>query len=181
MRTDISAPVALELVKPTTLLGYLVELTFSGVNKSDPDRIARICTYGDLHWNSVPWPGCNATVTGFTGDSKSARVMIFDADASWRTLGLSGTGVRNKRARVWKVYVNALGAADPVQTFEGVGDDFHVSPGGRVEIGLSRQNAGVLYAPRKRITASNGFNFLAAAGSTITWGNQQITLNGSNR
>lgn len=173
---SLSLNILPELVRPMTQVGFLLEITFSGVNVGDADEVVRRSTYGTVTWNSYPWPGANLVIGGFSADGKSASATIADdASATWRTLCMRGAGPRNRKVRIWKVYINALGTTDPAQFFEGVTDGVAIRQG-VVNLSFARLNVGVMFAPRQRINAANGFNFLAAKGSVISWGNQQITL-----
>lgn len=173
MTRTVSSPTTALLDDPVTQPGYLVQLDF------DSESL-RLSTFGDLAWNSLPWIGANMTVDNFAGDGKKARVALWDATAAFRTLCMTGAGIRNRGVTIWKAYFTALAAGDPVQVFAGVGDQVSISKG-KVTIDCARVNSRVMQAPRKRIGPATGFNFLAPPGTIVSWGDVQITLEAAPR
>lgn len=168
MSRPLSSPTAALIDDPVTQPGYLAQLDF------DAESV-RLSTFGPLTWNSLPFIGANMTIDGFAGDGKKARIALWDADAAFRTLCLTGAGIRNRSVTIWKAYAPALAVSDPVQIFYGVGDQVTIAKG-KVAIDCSRINSGVMKAPRLRITPSTGFNFVAPPGTVVNWGDVQITL-----
>jgi hypothetical protein len=164
----LSSAAQTEVVKPDNALGFLVEIAFDTFT-------GRYCTYGDVTWNSLLFRGVPMQVGGLATDGAAVKLRFFDADASMRTLCLTKPGVRNRPIKVWKFYVNALGASDPIQVFNGVGDEFQWAQG-RVDITGARAAARFLQAPRKRLGPATGCNFLAAPGTLIPWGNSVLLL-----
>lgn len=169
----VSAPSAAEIIKPITQPGWFVQLEFVSAT-------TRLCSFGTTSWNSLTWSGANVQIDGLTGDGKRARVSLWDFDAAFRTLALTDGGIRNRGVTVWQAQRPALDDADPNMVFYGVGDQVRISKG-RVEIDCARLNSSVLLAPRQRISPATGFNFLAAPGKVIQWGDTQITLGSARR
>jgi hypothetical protein len=172
MTRDVTSAVATEILKPVTQPGYFIELAFAS-------GTVRHCTFGTTTWNSLTWTGMQVQCDGMDGEGKQARVSYWDPDATMRTLCIGG-GIRNRQIKVWKAQYAALGATDPNMIFYGVGDSVEMS-GGRTTIHCARLNFGVMLAPRRRISAATGFNFLAPAGKVIQWGDAQITLQPARR
>lgn len=172
MRT-VSVDSAAEIVKAITQPGFFVRLAFAA-------GTVRLCSFGTTTWNSESWTGQNFQVSGMRGDGKAAMVSIWDADASFRTLALTDGGIRNRSVEIWQAQRPALAAGDPNMIFYGVGDSVQISKG-RVNIACARLNSSVLLAPRQRISPATGFNFLAAPGRVIQWGDVVITLQPANR
>lgn len=172
MRT-VSGASAAEILLPITQPGFLVELQFS-------TGTIRLSSFGTITWNSLTWTGANMQVDGFAGDGKAARVSLWDANAAFRTLVLTGGGIRNRTIKIWQAQYPALAVGDPNMVFYGVGDSASIAQG-RVDITCARLNSLVLMAPRQRISPATGFNFLAAAGRVVQWGDVVITLQPANR
>jgi len=169
----ISAPSATEITGPITQPGWFVQLDFF-------DGSTRLCSFGTLTWNALSWTGQNFQVDNMAGDGKRARVSIWDPTAAFRTLALSNGGIRNRGVTIWEAQRAALGAGDPNMTFFGVGDAVRWNKG-RTDIDCARLNSGVMLAPRQCISPATGFNFLAAPGTVIQWGDSQITLQPARR
>lgn len=172
MRT-VSAPSTAEILKSITQPGWFVQLEFASAT-------VRLCSFGTTTWNSLTWTGANFAVGSFSGDGKRAQVSIWDFDASFRTLALTEGGIRNRTVTIWQAQRPALADTDPNMVFYGVGDQVNIAKG-RVDINCSRLNSRVLLAPRQRISPATGFNFLAAPGMVIQWGDTQITLEPARR
>lgn len=170
MRT-VSSPSQVKIALPVTQPGWFVELAFAS-------GTVRICSFGTTSWNSLTWTGANFTVDGMSGDGRAARLSIWDPTAAYRTISVGG-GIRNRAVKIWQAQAGALLAGDPNMVYKGVGDGVNIAKG-RVEISLARLNSRVMLAPRQRISPATGFNFLAAPGKTIAWGDVLITL-GSRR
>lgn len=167
MRT-VSAPTGTEIAKKETSLGWLVEITF-------PSYTGRYSSYGQLTWNSLLFVGAKLKVPQIDPDAGSAQIQFFDPDAALRTLFLTGNGARNATVKIWKAYIAALGASDPLFIFSGVGDAVRIK-GGYIDMTCDRKGADVLYAPRKRLGPLTGCNFLAAPGTLIPWGDKVLRL-----
>jgi hypothetical protein len=167
MRT-VSGATGTEIAKKETILGYLVEIVF-------PTYTGRYSSYGALTWNSLTFVGARLKVPTVDADAGTAQVQFFDPDAALRTIFLTDNGARNAPIKIWKAYINALGASDPMLVFSGVGDQTRIARG-LIDVNVARKNAAVLYAPRKRLGPAVGCNFIAAAGTVLTWGNKAITL-----
>lgn len=164
----LSSPMNAAVVGPITQPGYLVELQFS-------EQTVRLSTFGALTWNGVPWVGASMMCDSFDEAWLRARVTIFDPVAAYRTIALTGGGIRNRSVRIWKAYATALAIGDPVEIFTGVGDAIEWARG-TTSITCARFGQSVIYAPLKRIGSATGFNFLAPPGTVINWGGTQITL-----
>jgi hypothetical protein len=167
MRT-VSSPSQTEIVKPITQPGYFVELQFGG-------GTVRLCSFGTTTWNSLTWTGESFEMTGPDADGLTAGIVLWDMDAGFRTLATTSGGIRNKIVKIWEAQLPALGVGDPNMIFYGIGDEVHIAQG-KTTISCVRTNALYLLAPRERISAETGFNFLAAPGRKIYWGNTVITL-----
>lgn len=172
MRTVTAASLA-TLGGPVTRPGFFVQFEF-------PGDTVRLCSFGTTTWNSLTWTGANITVDGLQGDGKRARVTVFDADASFRTLALTDGGIRNRTVTIWQGQRAALADTDPNMVFYGAGDSVSIARG-QVSVNLARLNSRVMLAPRQRICPATGFNFLAAPGAVIQWGDVQITLERASR
>lgn len=164
----ISGGTATELAKKDTILGWLVEIAFDGFT-------GRYSSYGQVTWNGLLFTSAHVDVTNLDTNAAVAAIRFFDADGSIQTLCKTGTGVRNRAVKLWKFYVNALGATDPMFMFKGVGDQVNIAKG-VVDIACARASVQFLYAPRKRLGPATGCNFLAAPGTLIPWGGGVLRL-----
>lgn len=164
----ISTATATEIAKADNSLGWLVEIIFESFT-------GRYCSYSQVTWNSLVFVAASLKAGNIDTDSKQATLTFFDPDASMRTLCLTGRGARNSAIRIWKFYVSALGASDPMMVFKGVGDQCVIQRG-QIDIACARSGIGVLYSPRKRLSPSTGCNFLAAPGTLVPWGQKILEL-----
>lgn len=168
----VSGPSSVEIVKTITAPGLFVELQFAS-------GTVRLCSFGATDWNGHSWIGANFQIDGLDGDGKTARVSLWDPNAAFRTLAVSG-GIRNRPIKMWQAQFPALGAGDPNMIFSGAGDGVRWAQG-RTDIDCARRGSAVLMAPRMRISPATGFHFLAPPGSTFQWGNVVVTLQPAQR
>jgi hypothetical protein len=134
----------------------------------------RICSYGPQNWNGEVWDGGGFTVRQFGQDSKPQGISLVDNTGAYRTLVLSD-GIRDRLVQLWKGYLGALAASDPILLFKGYADGCEVN-NGVVSFNLDWQNSTRQFSPRQRIGPSIGVNFCATPNTTLRWGGAVIKI-----
>lgn len=172
MSRSLTAAVQTELANAATTPAYFVEILFS--------TPLRLSSRETLTWSGNSWLAWDVRVAGLNADAASStvdgRLTLGDADNTLAALVL-GEGIADRVINVWKFYGSVPAAADPVQVFAGVGDEADINPDdGQVTIGLVQRGGTTLYSPRRYITRAEGFNFLPATGSLLSWNGETIRL-----
>lgn len=166
MRT-VSSATQTEAAKGVTQPCYLVQIEWIGAT-------SYLCTHSTQAWAGNTWLGGGLSVDQFDDVGRPRRITLVDPDAAFRTLILV-SGSRDRRITIWKAYVGALAAADPVSLGVCYGDGAEVSAG-RVTINLGPIVSSRVFSPRERIGPSIGVNFVAAPGAIVRWNGQQIVM-----
>lgn len=164
----LSAPLLAELGLSVTRPGYLVFIDFTSQ--------VRLSTFGDVSWNGYAWTGSDVVVRSLSADidgAQSATIELGNADLAWSALILS-EGVARRAVRIWSAYAGALGTADVVQVFDGVGAKPTISPGKAVIATATPGEA--RSSPRKFISAATGFQHLQPAGTRIPFNGETFVL-----
>lgn len=164
MRT-LSASLLAELGLTLTRPGYLVYIGLS--------TPLYLSTLDDVSWDGQTWTGADLKVSGIGHDERGGgrgQLSLGNAHLDYGALVLNES-VADAAIRIYAVWA---GVVEPVQEFDGVGDDVEI--GARVTIGLAAQGSRSLYAPRRFINSGSGFDTLLPAGTTLTIGQQTITL-----
>lgn len=148
----------------------LVEVAFTPAS--------RLSTRGDVSWGGHLWSGVQrVAVSGLSADgsgSQSARLEVGNADRVFGTLVL-GQGVADRAVRIWTGDAAALATDDMALAFDGVIASAEVTDDS-VVMSLTAQGSRTLYAPRRFVGASAGFNRLIPAGTQIKIGSTTYTL-----
>lgn len=172
MSRAISPGMTAEVARLITLPGLLVEIAFQPV--------LRLSSRGAVTWSGRSWIPWHIKSSGLGIDgsvsSQQGTLTLGNTDLEIGVLVLE-QGVADRAIKVWTFYGDAPGADDPVQAFGGVGDSASIDPSnGTCQIALRPAQGVTLYSPRKFMTKEQGWNFLPASGSAITWGRVTITL-----
>lgn len=167
MRT-LSASLLTELGLTVTRPGYLVEIDFS--------TPLRLSTLGDITYGGNDWLAADVQVRGISaeGSAHQSGALIFNN--TWSDFGalVLNEGVADRAIRVLAVYAGAT--ADPVEVFNGVGDDAGFDAKGRLTINLHAAQMRSAFWPRARINAASGFTKIIPAGTRLTIGGQPYIL-----
>lgn len=162
-------------------------LTKAGAGVSEPAYLlqvdwisltSRMCTHSTVVWQGVDWLSGGFAVA-FDKNGSPSTITIADPDATYRTLVLL-SGLSERRVRLWKAYIGALGDDDPVALFDGFADGCDVA-GGRVNFSLDYNVSARQFSPRERIGPNVGVNFIGAPDTKVYWAGQILTLNPGNR
>lgn len=167
MSRAVSLPTATATEQVGTAPGYLIQIGFTS-------GVVRHSSRETQAWNSLVWVPAAVKVSGIEGTGMRASLEYWDPDAAMRTLVLAD-GINDRPVSIWKFYVGALAAGDPVQVFDGVGDGAQMRQG-RVTIGLARTGSRTLMSPRVRIGPATGFNHLPPEGTIVHWAGKTLRL-----
>lgn len=172
MSRTLTAALLTELGNPVTTPAYFIEILFASP--------LRLSSRETLTWSGNSWLKWDVRVDGLSAEAASStqdgRLVVGDADNTLAALVLA-EGVADRTINVWKFYGSAPAAADPVQVFAGVGDTADLDPdAGSVTIRLALRGGTTLFSPRRYITRAEGFNFLPASGSLLTWNGETIRM-----
>ncbi len=170
----LSSSTQAETEKTVTTPAFLVEIAFS--------TILRLSTRGDQSWNGYAWTGGRVgKISGLQWDGQgrqSGGIELINSDLAYSALVLN-EGVADRGVKIWKFYGDNPALDDPVAVFDGVADDATIGPDA-VRIGLVGERASTLYAPRRFIGPATGFNHLSPAGTRLSWGGENYTLERGN-
>jgi hypothetical protein len=155
-----------------TLPGYFVQIDF-------PTPWYR-STRGTLSWNGQSWVSFDAQIAGLAtdgaGSALNGTLIIGNTDLAISTEILL-YGISGRVIKIWKFYGDTAPAlGDPVQIFEGIGDDADIPENGSVRVALIQSGATTLFCPRTYLTASAGFNWLPTPGKIVTWNGETVRL-----
>lgn len=178
MTRPISTAVAAGIVPPITVPRYLVEIDFPS-----PFRAS---SGGIINWNGLVFVPFGMKVKGLGSDSTTSAstgsIVFNDLNNALGTLILGQT-FGGAPITVWVYYGDpagpgySLGLTDPTEIFSGYGGDakFDIN-NGTIEVSMQQANGPGTYIPRFYLTRENGFSFLPAPGTVLTWGNGQVVL-----
>lgn len=162
----ITPALTAELNLTVTRPGYLIYLGLS-----TPQRLS---TLGSVVWNSQTWAANDAKVSGLSQAStagRSAQVSLGNLDNVFGAM-LLNESIADAEVEIYAVYAGAPN--DAVLEFSGVGDSCEV--GDRVVINLIGQSTQKNFSPRRRISHVTGFNTVLPAGTVISIGGNNYTL-----
>lgn len=175
MPRAISSPLATELAKTITSVGYLVE-----IGTSTPKRLSNI---GTVTWNSLTWTNSDFSVDGLAFDTDqplTASLAIQNLD------GVMGAALLSSSEKMYSTLVTiyqfargALAAGDVPKIAVMAIAAMEVTLE-RVTLSLVESKSSTSFTPRRRVTPAFGFSFATAPGTTFQWGNEIITLESGN-
>jgi hypothetical protein len=164
----ISTARATASARAITVPGHLVEIDFATpVYLSSLDQV---------NFNGHTFVAADVRVSGLSQDARGragGNVTLGNGDLTWSALIL-GEGVADRRIKVWSFDWTALGAADIVPAFDGVGDSADV--GQPCVIRLTSQGSTVAFSPRRYIGLATGFRHLSPCGRVIQIGSVTMML-----
>ena len=151
--------------------GYLIEMLFN-----PPFRISSRGPVSALGNDWIPW---GATFTGIglslQDATQNGSMVLSNAGTEISALALAQK-FDDIPINIWAFFGDALSDDDPSLVFAGVGGAFTIGTDGKVTVQIARRGSRTLFSPRHYMTPQQGFNFLPAAGTKVTWGNEVFTF-----
>jgi len=175
MPRSISSPLAAELAKTVTSVGYLVE-----IGLTTPKRLSN---NGTVTWNSLTWTASDFSVEGLSFETDqvlAARLSIQNLD------GVIGAALLSSSESMYETLVtiyqferDALASGDVPKLAVMAIESLEVSVE-RASLALKESKAATAFTPRRRVAPAFGFYYAQAPGSSLQWGNEIITLEAGN-
>ena len=170
MSRTIDSGLSSELTADVTRPLYLLYLGFN--------TPLRLSSRKDISWGGYLWSSKGFEVNGFSwgaGGAQSGTIRLPN-ESNDMTAVVLGETTADKQVKLWVTYLDTDGnIVTPEEYAIGVMDG--VTAGlDYVDLDVILSNSVRGTALRKRITAAEGFNFLPAPGTKITWGNIEITI-----
>lgn len=135
----------------------------------------RLSSRGEISWNDLVFVAGAFVAQGLDGGG-NGQVAIADPDGAFAVLGWS-TDLSDRPIRIWKAYVGALAAADPVECFAGVVDGFESDESrGIVTLALSRARSNRRLLPGIVVAPEYGFPPPLPAGTKLSIGGQTLLV-----
>jgi hypothetical protein len=166
MRT-LSGPLAAAIAATSVAPGFLVSIAF-------PTPVY-FSSRGDVTYSSQLYSSQAMNVAGYAADGNAeqrAVLKIQNLDDALAALILN-YGIAERAITISIFYGDGPTITDVVKVFEGVGDKAEILER-EVSITLASQALQTLVAPRDVISKGNGFNWLPASGSKLSWNGDTI-------
>lgn len=165
MPRAISSALQVELSKPVTRVGYLVELSTSPV--------LRWCDVGTVNWNGFVWVAYDLQLSGLGGSAERAgnvslTVQNLDNAAA---ASLIDADMSSVICDVYQIAPAATAVEDVVHIGRYMLGDMEIEVDS-LKAELVPENSLQDFSPRRRIDPSFGFKFALPEGTQIVWENE---------